>query len=176
MEWGSGRREVERLAEVLGSKFGGPPADLPAIANAVGIIDVAYCDMNSAALLQVGPTFGTWGVLIRQLDARARQRFSLAHEIAHVALGVVGDEWRYMGEAAARGARTRAERICDYYAAALLMPRALICRAATETRDADELARKFDVSGQSMRIRLEHCGLYALAAAKAMVIAIVLLT
>src|SRR6185295_12844766 len=106
MEWGSGRREVERLAEVLGSKFGGPPADLPAIANAVGIIDVAYCDMNSAALLQVGPTFGTWGVLIRQLDARARQRFSLAHEIAHVALGVVGDEWRYMGEAAARGART----------------------------------------------------------------------
>ena len=170
MEWGSGRREVERLAEVLGSRFGGPPADLPAIANAVGIIDVAYCDINSAALLQVGPVWGTWGVLIRRMDARARQRFSLAHEIAHVALGIVGDEWRYFGDAAARGARTRAEKICDYYAAALLMPRSLVCKAATETPDVNELARKFDVSGESMRIRLEHVGLYALAGVKIFVL------
>lgn len=163
MEWGSGRREVEQLAEALTAKFGGPPADLPAIANSVGIIDVAYCDMASAALLQVGPVFGTWGVLIRRLDARARQRFSLAHEIAHIALGIVGDEWRYKGEVAARGTRTQAEKLCDYYAAALLMPRALVNKAATETPDLHELARMFDVSGQSMKIRLEHCGLHAIA-------------
>jgi predicted transcriptional regulator len=162
MEWGSGRREVERLAEALAEQFGGVPIDLPAIASAVGIIDVAYCDMASAALLQIGPVWGTWGVLIRQLDARARQRFSLAHEIAHVALGIVGDEWRYRGEAAERGGRTLAERLCDYYAAALLMPRALVNKAATETPDVNELARRFDVSEQSMRIRLEHCGLHSL--------------
>ncbi|HEV8575361.1 MAG TPA: ImmA/IrrE family metallo-endopeptidase [Dehalococcoidia bacterium] len=160
--WGSGRREVEQLAESLTSKFGGPPVDLPAIASAVGIIDIAYCDMNSAALLQVGPVLGTWGVVIRRLDARARQRFSLAHEIAHVALGIVGDEWRYKGEAAARDIRAPAERLCDYYAAALLMPRWLVNKAAAETPDVNELARMFDVSGESMKIRLEHCGLHAI--------------
>lgn len=163
MEWGSGRLEVERLAERLGTKFGGPPSDLQAIASHVGIVDIAYCDIESAALLQVGPIRGTWGVLIREWDNETRQRFSLAHEIAHVALGIVGDEWRYKGEVAARGTRTQAERICDYYAAALLMPRTLVCRAATETPDVNELARRFDVSGQSMRIRLEHCGLHAIA-------------
>ena len=163
MEWGSGRLEVERLAEAIGTKFGGPPADLQAIAGNFGIIDVAYCDMNSAALLQVGPVSGTWGVLIRQYDAPTRQRFSLAHEIAHVALGIVGDEWRYMGEVAARGTRNPAERMCDYYAAALLMPRALVCRAAQETPDLMKLASRFGVSEQSMRIRLEHCGLNAVA-------------
>jgi hypothetical protein len=163
MEWGSGRLEAERLAEALTVKFGGPPADLPAIAGHVGIIDIAYCDIESAALLQVGPVWGTWGVLIREWDGRARQRFSLAHEIAHVALGIVGDEWRYRGEAAARGARTQGERLCDQYAAALLMPRQWVNRLAAETPDVYELARRFGVSGDAMRIRLEHCGLHAIA-------------
>lgn len=163
VEWVSGRREVERLAEILGERFGGPPIDLSAIARAVGIIDIAYVDIASAALLQVGPVWGTWGVLIRGWDRRTRQRFSLAHEIAHIALGIVGDEARYQGQAAARGERSPAERLCDYYAASLLMPRALVCRAAQETPDVDVLAQRFGVSGQSMRIRLEHVGLNAVA-------------
>lgn len=151
------------MAENLAGRFGGPPTDLEAIAGQVGIVDIAYCDIDGAALLQVGPIAGTWGVLIREWDGRARQRFSLAHEIAHIALGIVGDEWRYQGEAAARGKRSPAERLCDYYAAALLMPRAMVCQAAAGTPDMNELARKFEVSGQSMRIRLEHVGLYAVA-------------
>ena len=156
MEWVSGRLEVERMAEKMAQRFCGPPVDLEAIASVVGIVDIAYCDIESAALLQAGP--GGWGVLIREWDGRTRQRFSLAHEIAHIALGIVGDEARYIG-----GSRGRAERLCDYYAAGLLMPRALVCRAAQETPSVTELARRFYVSGQSMRIRLEHVGLYAMA-------------
>lgn len=161
MQWVSGRLEVERMAEVLASRFGGPPADLGAIATQVGIVDIAYCDIESAALLQAGP--GGWGVLIREWDQETRQRFSLAHEIAHIALGIVGDEARYTGEGRGRG-----ERLCDYYAAALLMPRTLVCKAATETPDVFELARMFFVSGQSMRIRLQHVGLYAVARARSL--------
>jgi hypothetical protein len=158
----SGRLEVERIAEPVGARFGGPPADLQAIAESVGIVDIAYCEMETAALLQVGPVYGMWGVLLRKFDSRARQRFSLAHEIGHICLGIVGDEARYMGEAAARGVRAPAERLCDYFAAAILMPREMVCRAVDETPNVEGLARRFEVSGQSMRIRLEHIGLHAL--------------
>lgn len=160
MQLVSGRLQVERLAEASGTRFGGPPTDLQAIAYSVGIIDIAYCPIPSAALLQNGPIAGTWGVVIRSMDARTRQRFSLAHEIAHIALGIVGDEWRYMGNVAARGGRTAAERQCDYYAAALLMPRPIVNRLAATGASVSEMARRFEVSEQSMKIRLDHLGLH----------------
>jgi Zn-dependent peptidase ImmA (M78 family) len=87
----------------------------------------------------------------------------LAHEVAHIALGIIGDEQFYRGEAAARRTRTPAEQTCDYFAAALLMPRAALNRVAGEIPDAEELARRFDVSLDSMRIRLEQIGLHAIA-------------
>jgi predicted transcriptional regulator len=163
MQWVVGRLEVERKAEALATRFGGPPTELESIAGALGIVDIALGDIATAATLQGGPVEGTWGVVLRRADSRTRRRFSLAHEIAHVALGITGDERRYMGEAAARSGRTPAERTCNYFAAALLMPRAMVNSLATDLFGAKELARRFEVSEESMRYRLEQIGLHTLA-------------
>jgi hypothetical protein len=161
MQWVVGRIEVERKAEALATSFGGPPIELEAIGSALGILDIALGDIDAAAHLQVGAVQGTWGVILRRTDPRTRRRFSLAHEIAHVALGITGDERRYMGEAAARSGRTPAERTCDYFAAALLMPRGMVNKLAGI--GAKGLARRFEVSEESMRYRLEQIGLHAIA-------------
>ena len=159
MEWVSGRVEVERLAEPFGTRFGGPPVDLHAAAQTVGITDICYRPIDSAALLQNGPVEGTYGVIIRSLDGHTRQRFSLAHEIAHVVLGIVGDEWRYKGQVASRGERNPEERMCDYFAGALLMPRPMVLQSIRSNASVEDLARTFEVSVWSMKIRLEHLGL-----------------
>jgi Zn-dependent peptidase ImmA (M78 family) len=56
-------------------------------------------------------------------------------------------------------AHDRAEQICDYFAACLLMPRTWLKKAWTRTQDPHTLARRFDVSTQAMRVRLLQIGL-----------------
>lgn len=156
------RREIEAQAEALALKFGGPPSDLVSIAGAVGIQHIGEDNISPAAVLLIGPVQGTWAVTLRGEDAYVRRRFSLAHEIAHLALGILGDEQRYMGEVAARRTRTPEEAACDYFAGGLLMPRAWMVRAA-ETVHPLVIPNTFRVSRDAARIRLEQLGLYAIA-------------
>jgi Zn-dependent peptidase ImmA (M78 family) len=56
----------------------------------------------------------------------------------------------------------RAEQICDYFAACLLMPKMLVRRAWTtggDNQDPAELAHLFGVSQVAMEIRLQELGL-----------------
>lgn len=156
------RRAVEAQAERLALAFGGPPSDLTGVAGTVGIIHHFVGDIDAAALLRVGPVRGVWGVTLRKGDSFVRRRFSLAHEIAHLALGIVGDEERYMGEVAARRTRTPEEATCDYFAACLLMPRPWMMAAATSIAPK-HLARTFDVSTEALKVRLRELGLNAIA-------------
>lgn len=158
------RLAIEARAEALATKYcGGPPVDLDTVAHAVGILDIALADIDSAARLINAPIDGFWAAVIRQDDPFVRRRFSLAHEIAHLALGLVGDERRYRGEVAARDVQNATERACDYFAACLLMPRSWVVKRVPRATDAIELARVFDVSRKSMRIRLRELGFHELA-------------
>lgn len=100
-----------------------------------------------------------WLVLINRDEANVRQRFSIAHELKHIlddqatlhlhrrGLLAVGQNWL-------------TERICDYFAACLLMPRLWVKRAwVSGNQDPIELAKLFDVSLDAMRIRLNQLGL-----------------
>jgi Zn-dependent peptidase ImmA (M78 family) len=54
----------------------------------------------------------------------------------------------------------RAETICDYFAACVLMPRAWVKKAWREgPQDIPSLARQFQVSRQAMQVRLQQVGL-----------------
>lgn len=157
--------ELDRRAEALAITFGGPPCDVDAVAHTVGILWVAVEDIEPSAVLSAGPVEDSWMVVIRKDDSFVKRRFSLAHEAAHVVLGIVGDERRYRGKVAARGGRlirNPEEATCDYFAGALLMPRSWMLRAAEE-HPPQQLARRFDVSSDAVRIRLEQLGLYAVA-------------
>lgn len=100
-----------------------------------------------------------WLILINRDEAKVRQRFSIAHELKHIlddeatlhlnrrGLLTVGQNWL-------------TERICDYFAACLLMPRLWVKRAwVSGHQDVVELSKLFDVSLDAMRIRLFQLGL-----------------
>ncbi len=103
-----------------------------------------------------------WLVVIKGDEATVRQRFSLAHEIKHVLddtlmRAVPGGLYPAIG---GYSAHERAERVCDRFAAALLMPRVLL-RAdwADGLQDIARLAKRYDVSRAAMRVRLSQLGL-----------------
>jgi Zn-dependent peptidase ImmA (M78 family) len=100
-----------------------------------------------------------WVIVLRAEEAKVRQRFSLIHEFKHV----IDDpfiEWMYP----TRGGYSpedRAERICDYFAACVLMPRIWVKRdwAGGGIQDIDRLARRYHVSRIAMAVRLSELGL-----------------
>lgn len=157
--------DIERRAEALAISFGGPPCDVDAVAHTVGILWIAVEDIEPAAVLSAGPIEDTWMAVIRKDDSFVKRRFSLAHETAHVVLGIVGDERRYRGKVAARNGklvRNPEEMTCDYFAGALLMPRSWMLRAV-DAHPPRLLGRTFDVSSEALRIRLKDLGLNDLA-------------
>lgn len=102
-----------------------------------------------------------WLIVLRANDAMVRQRFTLAHELKHI----LDDSLLTVGGGlypAIRGysPHERAERICDRFAGALLMPKVLL-RAdwADGLQDIAKLAKRYDVSRDAMSVRLSQLGL-----------------
>ena len=99
-----------------------------------------------------------WRIWLRAQDVAVRQRFSLAHELKHVIDNDVIDfAYPPLG---LHGSRQRAEMICDYFAACLLMPRPWVKRAwGARLQQVDVLAELFGVSTEAMARRLSDLGL-----------------
>jgi len=100
-----------------------------------------------------------WIVLTDHDESWVRRRFTTAHEIKHIlddkAVG-------HLQEASPEGTVPAwfTERVCDYFAACLLMPRMWVKRAWTSgSQDAADIAELFDVSIEAARIRLQQIGL-----------------
>jgi Zn-dependent peptidase ImmA (M78 family) len=84
-----------------------------------------------------------------------RRRFSLHHEFKHILdhglVDVVYPSTGWMS------GEERAEKVCDYFAACILMPKRLVKRRFFEgLTDVAELAAEFGVSPRAMRFRLEQ--------------------
>ncbi len=101
---------------------------------------------------------GRWLIILNGSETRGRQRFSLAHEFKHVLDNPFIDVLY-----PAKGDMTsvdRAEQVCDYFAACLLMPRLWLKRAWTSGEQSTRsLARHFDVSQAAISVRLRQTGL-----------------
>jgi predicted transcriptional regulator len=101
---------------------------------------------------------GKWRVAINATEPTTRQRFSLAHEFKHIV-----DHRDLDTLYAAFPPREREqmiERVCDYFAGCLLMPRAWVMAAhAGGTRHPMDLAQVFGVSPSAMGVRLNQIGL-----------------
>jgi len=103
-----------------------------------------------------------WIIALRDEDPLVRQRFTLAHELKHVLDDepmrlLPGGLYPAIG---GYGEHERTERVCDRFAAALLMPRRLL-RAdwADGLQDIAKLAARYHVSREAMTIRLSQLGL-----------------
>ena len=114
---------IEHLAQTLldaADVSAHPPIDLPALAEFLGISAVTY----RPGLLEHGrldQTSGKAVITIRADLSSARQRFTLAHELAHRALA--GPHERFIAYRSREiDSNETEERFCDDLAAALLLP------------------------------------------------------
>ncbi len=150
--------EISPLAIVAKHQMA-PPVMLGPIANELGL-KVNRLSLGKAMAGQItrDPVRGGksgFVVYINSDDAQKRQRFTLAHEIAHYILhrdliesGIV-DDTMYRSELSSYH-ETQANQL----AADILMPRRLVRAALKTTADPRQLAEMFDVSEQAMKIRL----------------------
>ncbi|MBA1294820.1 ImmA/IrrE family metallo-endopeptidase [Pseudomonas lurida] len=94
------------------------------------------------------------------MDAPVRQRFTIAHEIGHHVYGDL-DAPRDTSEQFSAKSRDPREVAANRFAAALLMPAALVKHMVIEQRITDiaKLASAFGVSTAAMEFRLKAIGL-----------------
>ena len=102
---------------------------------------------------------GRWLIVLAGSEPPTRQRFSLAHEFKHALDHPFVDVLYPAGRGRSTG--EQAERVCDYFAACLLMPKAWVKRAFCDEgiQDLVQLARRFRVSPMAMEVRLLQIGL-----------------
>ena len=103
---------------------------------------------------------GSWVLTVNAAEFSLRQRFSLMHEFKHV----LDHPTRHLihGDSRARFTSDRmSEKVADYFAACVLMPKAWVKTAFYNDRvqSIEALAEIFQVSPKAMSFRLNQLGL-----------------
>ncbi len=103
-------------------------------------------------------TRGRWLVILNGSEPATRQRFSLAHEAKHII------DHRFVkviySNFTENERHDMIERICDYFAGCLLMPRPWVKRIyCSGNQHLPDLAQTFGVSQAAMSVRLNQIGL-----------------
>jgi len=148
-------RQATRLLAL--SETAGPPVPVEAIASALPRVMVKRVpDLPSSGRAQWNGQ--AWVLLVDAGEPKVRQRYSLAHELAHVVWHPLSA--RSLPDTTRTLAAERIEYACEYFAACLLMPRLWMKRAYYDEgiQDVPSLSRLFGVSWVAMRVRLEQLG------------------
>ena len=99
-----------------------------------------------------------WIITVSADEPTSRQRFSLVHEFKHV-LDHTTKQYLYC-DRPFQTAHEQAERVADYFAACLLMPKKVVVRLwCSGHQDIHALARRIHVSPAALRYRLDQLGL-----------------
>jgi Zn-dependent peptidase ImmA (M78 family) len=100
----------------------------------------------------------SWVITLNADEPSFRQRFSLMHEFKHV-LDHTTKDVLYQ-DRTYQTAEQQAERIADYFAACVLMPKRVVTRLWCQgNQNLVELAETLFVSTRALRYRLEQLGL-----------------
>lgn len=139
-----------------------PPVDVQAV---IAHCNVHFTEESMPAALSglVVVVDDTPVMAIRREDPRRRRRFTAAHELGHVLL-VHHDTFHVdltIAEGVPPNYNWRHERAANEFAAALLMPAALLREDINNTVQVSThaLADRYDVSEQAMSIRLTALGI-----------------
>lgn len=170
-------KEIEkRASELLTSlRAMDVPVRVDVVAHRLGL-SVEYAPLGDevSGLLLIENGHGTIG--INETHSEVRQRFTLAHEIAHYSLHRSQSELfidkKYMAvfrDSTSSSGEDRTEIQANQFAAALLMPRTLL-ESKIKERGFDlgdesvleRFASEFEVSTQAMAYRLANLGTFPL--------------
>ena len=143
-----------------------PPVDLGVVCDHLGIEVYSHpCGAFGAVCVWKGQRRI---LMVNASMNLGRARFSIAHELGHVLLGHRFEHGRNAGPGLPVPRIAWQERQADRFAVELLMPASLLAgepRAQGGDCGVAELSRRYKVSAQAMRIRLEALGLLRAPAA-----------
>lgn len=156
LTWSEAERVTELQANRLRELLDIGSAALPEEA----ISDLPRIEVRRSFELPVsGLTFwdnGKWVVVVNAAEPDGRQRFSLAHELAHVVNHTTKD---FLCAPGYVSSEEKGERLADYFAACLLMPKRHVKRLFGEGRSLTHLASLFQVTPRATAVRLSQLGL-----------------
>lgn len=158
---GIAERQALRLLSILDQYE--PPVDVGLIAE-LPRIEVRVVSGRDLAGLSGASQWlrqgSRWLIAINGDDAPTRRRFTLGHEFKHIVDNPFIDAMYAGDDYGEQPSDERAERMCDYFAACLLMPRNWVKRLWTQgVQDTPTLAATFKVSPAAMDLRLQQLGL-----------------
>ncbi|MDP9470649.1 MAG: ImmA/IrrE family metallo-endopeptidase [Chloroflexota bacterium] len=154
-----------------------PPVPVEQIARAMGV-RVAFepFEGDLSGMLYQDPGNEDIIILVNSLNAKTRQRFSIAHELGHLVLherNIYVDRpisVRFR-DALSSLAVSREEIEANQFGAALLMPQEWVLVDAhrrlsrqpgtSDEQLVEELARQYDVSRAAMEFRLSNLGIWS---------------
>jgi predicted transcriptional regulator len=149
-------RQATKLLELL--NMSEAPVDVSLLADLPRIevrVDARLARLGISGLSE--SSRGQWCITINPADAPTRRRFTLAHELKHV---LDHPYVRTLYPRCPEQENPAAEKVCDYFAACLLMPRPWVKRLwTTGYQDVDEMAAYFRVSPAAMSFRLQQLGI-----------------
>ncbi|HEY1915741.1 MAG TPA: ImmA/IrrE family metallo-endopeptidase [Streptosporangiaceae bacterium] len=160
---GIAERQATRLLDILDQRE--PPVDVGLIAD-LPRIEVRIVPNRELSGLSGLTNWvrerGHWLIAINRDDSQTRRRFTLGHEFKHILdnpfINVLYPKTQ--SESYKVHADDRAERMCDFFAACLLMPRPWVKNLWGQgVQDTDVLAATFNVSPAAMDRRLQELGL-----------------
>lgn len=158
---GIAERQATRLLALLDQRE--PPIDVGLIAELPRIEVRAVPNRDIAGLSGMSQWLkkeSRWLIAVNRDDSQTRRRFTLGHEFKHILDNPYINVLYPASEDSKLSADERAERMCDYFSACLLMPRAWVKRDwARGVQDRDILAARFNVSPAAMDRRLQDLGL-----------------
>ncbi len=146
------------------------PVPLDLVFNHLGLVAQARALSEASGVLVVEGGKGVIGYNVAH--SHVRQRFTMAHEVGHYVLHAKGKERRlfidkavtvYRRDDSSSAGNDWQEIEANRFAAALLMPKDLVCGEIEKSRfdpddedDVAELAKRFNVSAAAMSIRLAN--------------------
>jgi Zn-dependent peptidase ImmA (M78 family) len=100
---------------------------------------------------------GRWVIALNAYEPEVRQRFSLAHEFKHV-IDHTTRQW-LAPDTGGDTSASKTERLADYFAGCLLMPKRHLKRLAGQRLSIEQLADTFGVSVRAVQVRLSQLGM-----------------
>lgn len=167
-----GKRRAKSVAASLYQAYvkdgGTLPVDVEKLVAQQGIEVVREAGSDSLSGMLIVDDEGAF-VVVNSNDVRKRQRFTLAHELAHFVLHRPEGEAVFHRDEKASQGTDRVEMDANAFAAELLMPEEAV-RAEASTCDLDlvtddglrnirAMAKRFGVSEQAMSFRLQNLGI-----------------
>ena len=154
-------------SKVLSEHWDGSlPVDVKRIAASLGIEVRLSHTIQESGMIELDERGGRRVPVItyKASDAPVRQRFTIAHEIGHYALGHLQGQERCFRDPASNfssGGNSPLERAANDFAAKLLMPEKVVKFAVYEKSmtNVENLSETFGVSQVAMKYRLANMGM-----------------